>query len=96
MYISSNRNFEMFYCEIMVLIGFQQYTLHVFLNTDCQYNRKLALACCLKTIPNKRTFDRRLKTISIDVKNRISSMGCLFIVDGMVVFSITEQQIVLF
>ncbi len=59
--------------------------LHTFLNIDCsQYNRKLALACGLVTIPSsRRTFDRRLKTISTtNVKDRISTMGYLFIVEG--------------
>jgi hypothetical protein len=43
--------------------------LHIFLNLDCQYNHKLALACGLVSIPSRRTFDRRLKTIStIDKK----------------------------
>jgi len=27
--------------------------LHVFLNTDCQYNRKLTLACGLVSIPSR-------------------------------------------
>ncbi len=52
--------------------------LHAFLIIDCQYNRKLALACGLVTIPCRRTFDRRLKTISTDIKERISTMGYLF------------------
>ena len=54
-------------------------TLHAFLDIDCQYNRKLALACGLLTIPSRRTFDRRLKTISTDIKERISTMGYLFV-----------------
>jgi hypothetical protein len=58
--------------------------LHIFLNLDCQYNRKLVIACGLVSIPSRRTFDRRLKTISTDIKGRISTMGNLFIVDCMV------------
>ncbi len=58
--------------------------MHIFSNTDCQYNRKLAIACGLVTIPCRRTFDRRLKTISIDVKERISPKGYLFIVERLV------------
>ncbi len=50
---------------------------------DYQYNRKLAIACGLITIPSRRTFDRRLKTIPIDVKERISTIGNLFVVEGM-------------
>ncbi len=63
--------------------------LHTFLIMDCHYNRKLAIDCSLITIPCRRTFDRRLKTISTDVKERISTMGCLFVVEGMVDPSIT-------
>ncbi len=51
---------------------------------DCQYNRKLAIACGLVTIPSRRTFDRRLKTISTDIKERISTMGYLFVAEGLV------------
>ncbi|MER5174836.1 MAG: transposase, partial [Candidatus Nitrosocosmicus sp.] len=60
---------------------------------DCQYNRKLAVACGLITIPSsRRTFDRLLKTISIDVKGRISTMGCLFVVEDMIDPSITATD----
>ena len=51
---------------------------------DCQYNRKLGLACGPVTIPRRRTFDRRSNSISTDVKDRIPTMGCLFVVEGMV------------
>ena len=57
--------------------------LHMFLNTDCRYNRKLALACGLLSIPCRRTFDRRPKTISTDTKERISAMGYLFVAEGL-------------
>ena len=57
--------------------------LHIFLNMDCPYNRKLALACGLVSIPCRRTFDRRLKTISTDVKERISTMGYLFVTERL-------------
>jgi hypothetical protein len=63
--------------------------LHTFLDMDCQYNRKLALACGLVSIPCRRTFDRRLKVISMDIKERISIMGYLFVVEGLVDLSIT-------
>ena len=63
--------------------------LHIFLSMDCLYNHKLALACGLVTIPSRRTFDRRLKTISTDIKQRISTMGYLFVTDGLVDLSIT-------
>jgi len=56
---------------------------------DYQYNRKLALACGLVSIPCRRTFDRRLKTISTDIKERISTMGNLFVTKELVDPSIT-------
>jgi hypothetical protein len=58
---------------------------------DCHYNSKLAIACGLISIPCRRTFDRRLKTIStIDIKERISTMGYLFVAaDGLADPSIT-------
>ncbi len=56
---------------------------------DCLYNHKLAVACGLIKIPSRRTFDRRLKTISTDIKERISTMGHLFVVGGLVDLSIT-------
>jgi len=52
---------------------------------DCQYNSKLAIACGLVSIPCRRTFDRRLKAISTDIKERISTMGYLFIAEELVV-----------
>ena len=55
----------------------------------CQYNHKLALACGLVTIPCRRTFDRRLKTMSTDIKERISTMGCLIVTNGLADPSIT-------
>ena len=58
-------------------------TLHAFLGIDCQHNRKLALACGLLTMPSRRTFDRRPKTISTDMKERISAMGSLFVKEGL-------------
>jgi hypothetical protein len=36
-------------------------------------------ACGLISIPDRRTFDRRLSTISVDIKERISTMGNLFV-----------------
>jgi hypothetical protein len=63
--------------------------LHIFLNMDCLYNRKLAIACGLVSIPSRRTFDRRLKTMSNEIQERISTMGHLFVVEGLVDLSIT-------
>src|SRR6185503_7466413 len=53
------------------------------------YNRKLALASGLVSIPSRRTFDRRLNTISTDIKQRISAMGYLFVTEGVADLSIT-------
>ena len=53
---------------------------------DCQYNHKLAIAYGLITIPSsRRTFDRRLKAISTDIKQRISTIGYLFVAELLVV-----------
>ncbi|HET7390771.1 MAG TPA: transposase [Nitrososphaeraceae archaeon] len=42
-------------------------------------------ACGLTSLPDRRTFDRRLSTISVDIKERISSMGNLFVVNKRLV-----------
>jgi transposase len=43
-------------------------------------------ACGLSVsyLPNRRTFDRRLKTIYTDIKERISTMGNLFVFEDLV------------
>jgi hypothetical protein len=56
---------------------------------DYQYNHKLALACGLVSIPSRHTFDRRLKTSSTDIKQRISTMGYLSVAERLVELSIT-------
>ena len=74
-------------------------TLHTFLVMDCLYNRKLGIACGLVTITSRRTFDRRLKTMStLDIKERISTMGYLFVTEGLMVIdsSITAVDRVIF
>jgi hypothetical protein len=40
--------------------------------------------CGLTKLPDRRTFDRRLKMISLDIKERISSMGNLFVNERLV------------
>ena len=40
--------------------------------------------CGLTQIPDRRTFDRRLRTISIDIKERIAIMTSLFVCEKMV------------
>jgi hypothetical protein len=49
----------------------------------CQYNHTLAIACGLVSIPCRGTFDRRLKTMSTNVKGRILTMGYLFITERL-------------
>ena len=57
--------------------------LRIFISMDCQYKYTLALACGLVTIPRRHTFDRWLKTISVDIKQRISTIGYLFVTGGI-------------
>jgi hypothetical protein len=62
-------------------------SLHHFLSLDLPYNKRVMKACGLSVSylpPSRRTFDRRLKTISTDIKNRISTMGNLFVAEGLV------------
>jgi Transposase DDE domain len=59
--------------------------LHDFLAMDYYpYNRKVLKACGLTSLPDRRTFDRRLSTISVDIKERISTMGNLFVKEKLV------------
>jgi hypothetical protein len=59
--------------------------LHEFLELDYPYNRKvMKRRCGLTQIPDRRTFDRRLKTISIDIKERIAIMTSLFVYEKMI------------
>jgi hypothetical protein len=46
--------------------------LHEFLEMDYPYNKKIMKACGLTQIPDRRTFDRRLRSISTDIKERIA------------------------
>jgi hypothetical protein len=44
------------------------------------YNRKVLLkACGLTSLPDRRTFDKRLSIISVDVKERIGVIAVLFV-----------------
>jgi hypothetical protein len=58
--------------------------LHEFLELDYPYNKKIMKRCGLTRIPDRRTFDRRLKTISIDIKERIAIMTRLFVCEKMI------------
>ena len=48
------------------------------------YNRKIMKACGLTSLPDRRTFDRRLAKISSDVKERIAAMAALFVKERLV------------
>ena len=43
-----------------------------------------ACGLSLSYLPSRRTFDRRLKTISTDIIERISAIGRLFVSDDLV------------
>jgi hypothetical protein len=58
--------------------------LHEFLELDYPYNKKIMKRCGLTQIPDRRTFDRRLKTISIDIKERIAIMTHLFVCEKII------------
>ena len=58
--------------------------LHEYLAMEMPYNKKVMRVCGLSRIPNRRTFDRRLATISNDIKNRITTMGKLFVDDKII------------
>jgi hypothetical protein len=58
--------------------------LHEYLAMELPYNKKVMKGCGLSRIPSRRTFDRRLATISRDIKNRIAAMGELFVCDNLV------------
>jgi DDE family transposase len=59
-------------------------SLYEYLAIDLPYNRKIRKVCGLSKVPSRRTFDRRLATISNDIKNRITTMGKLFVHDKIV------------
>jgi hypothetical protein len=59
--------------------------LHDYLAMDYYpYNRKILRACGLNTLPDRRTFDRRLSMISTDIKERIAAMANLFVKEKLV------------
>ncbi|MBV9178945.1 MAG: transposase, partial [Nitrososphaeraceae archaeon] len=59
--------------------------LHDFLAMDYYpYNRKIMKACGLTCLPDRRTFDRRLTNISVDIKEKIAAMAVLFVKENFV------------
>jgi len=62
-------------------------SLHHFLYLDLPYNRRIVKACGLSLSyfpPSRRTFDRRLKTMSTDIRERIATIGNLFVIEELV------------
>ena len=58
-------------------------SLHQYLVIDLPYNKKIVKGCGLSRIPSRRTFDRRLASLYTDIKNRITTMGELFVHDNI-------------
>ncbi|CAN5892083.1 hypothetical protein BH23THE1_BH23THE1_33080 [soil metagenome] len=57
-------------------------SLHHFLCLDLPYNRKILKVCglSLSYLPSRRTFDRRLKAMSTDIKEGLQKWEtCLFL-----------------
>lgn len=55
--------------------------LHQFFDTDMPYNRRVMRSCGLHALPDRRTFDRRFKTLPTD--NITSAMGRRFEAEGL-------------
>ncbi len=60
--------------------------LHHYFSINSFHNRKVMIACGLDTLPDRRTFDRRFKTIPI--KDLISATGKRFVTEKIVDASI--------
>jgi len=65
--------------------------LHSFflLSAENPYNARVMVACGLDRVPDRRTFDRRLKNIASDggdedLRPKIAAMGRLFVAEGLV------------
>jgi hypothetical protein len=60
--------------------------LHSFFlfSVDNMHNARVMLACGLDRVPDRRTFDRRFRGVSSDVRSRIESMGHLFVEQELV------------
>jgi hypothetical protein len=54
---------------------------------DRKYNQKVMRTCCLHMLPDKRTFDRRFKTIQ--VRDAIAMMCTRFVTEHLVDTSIS-------
>lgn len=51
---------------------------------DYPYNGRVLRDCGLASLPNRRTFDRRLSTISIGIKEMKAAIGNLFAKEKLV------------
>ena len=59
--------------------------LYEYFAMEISYNRKVMKECGgLSRVPSRRIFDRCLATISNDIKNRITTMGDLFVRDKII------------
>ncbi|MGA7044516.1 MAG: hypothetical protein WBY71_12710, partial [Nitrososphaeraceae archaeon] len=58
--------------------------VHEYLAMDYPYNKMVLRVCGLTSLPDRRTFDRRLSTISADIKERIAAMAVLFVKEKFV------------
>jgi len=59
--------------------------LHSFLSIDRAYNARIMRACGLpETLPDRRTFDRRFRTISSEIRSRIDFMGGVFVEEKLI------------
>jgi hypothetical protein len=58
--------------------------LHAYFSIDNVYNKKVMKVCGLDRLPDRRTFDRRFRIISFDIKSRIDAMGILFVKSRLV------------
>jgi hypothetical protein len=56
--------------------------LHHYFSINTRHNRKVMKSCGLYTLPDRRTFDRRFKTIQIG--SMISTMGKRFVTDAII------------
>ena len=58
--------------------------LHSFLSIDRAYNARIMSVCGLDRLPDRRTFDRRFRAISFDIRSKIGSMGRLFVEEELI------------
>lgn len=79
----STGHFEVFYNTNMYGLEWIPIGYYMNLKMDLPYNKKVTKECGLSTI-SSITFDRRLATMSGDIKNRITAMGEFFVDDKIV------------